>query len=272
MTTLVWHDGHVHDGAAPLVSGLDRGLLLGAGVFTTCALIGGRPFALRRHLARLTRDAAALGLPALPVRDVHAGVTALAARTGAVEGRLRITWTAGTGGTGTLLVAATPGGPGHPDPAQHAVVLPWPHNERSPLSGIKSTSFGANTYGLVQARALGAHEGLLANTRGELCEGTTSNVLLERNDEVLTPPLSSGCLPGITRELLLQWAPQAGIPLREHVLTAEDVATAPHAALTSSLRGVMPLASIERRTMSTGPLTRALAELYTERRSADPDP
>lgn len=271
MTTVIWHHGELHTAAAPVVSGADRGFLLGHGVFTTCGLVEGRPFALTRHLRRLTENAERIGLPAPPHAHIHHAIDAVSSHLGAVDGRLRITWAAGPDDHGSLLVSAS-SGTSHDQAAQRAVTLPWPHNERSPLSGVKSLSFGANLLGLAEAQRRGADEGILLNTRGEVCEATMSNLIVEVDGTLVTPPLSSGCLPGITRELLLEWAPEFGIPLRESALPATALASVPHAALTSSLRGVMPLSAIDDRPLDTGPLISRLSQRYDERRRERVDP
>ncbi|HLS50176.1 MAG TPA: aminotransferase class IV [Actinomycetaceae bacterium] len=271
MTGVIWHEGEIHAATARVVSGADRGFLLGHGVFTTCGLLDGHPFALTRHLRRLTDNAERIGLPAPPRDDIRGAVAALSSHLGPVEGRMRITWAAGPQDHGSLLVSAAPG-ISHGQPAQRAVTLPWTHNERSPLSGVKSLSFGANLLGLADAQRRGADEGILLNTRGDVCEATMSNLVFEMDGTLVTPPLSSGCLPGITRELLLEWAPAAGLEIEERPVSGETLRDVPHAALTSSLRGVMPLSGIDERELTEGPLISRLARMYDERRRQHVDP
>src|SRR5262249_18620593 len=123
---------------------------------------------------------------------------------------LRITLTAGQGPLGSTrddvrprcIVAIRPGELRH-DPTD-VVVAPWPRNERGALAGGKSAAFGENVRALLEAGRRDASEALFANTRGELCEGAGSNVFAGFGDGLLTPPLSSGCLAGVTRELLLE--------------------------------------------------------------------
>ena len=84
-------------------------------------------------------------------------------------------------------------------------VVPWTRNENAPTAGAKTTSYADNVVALAEAHRRGAAEAIFANTRGELCEGTGSNVFVGLGGRLYTPPLSSGCLAGITRELLLEW-------------------------------------------------------------------
>jgi branched-chain amino acid aminotransferase len=119
-------------------------------------------------------------------------------------------------------------------------VVPWPRNERGALAGVKSTSYGENVQALRWAAARGAGEALFANTRGELCEGTGTNVFLAVGGSVVTPPLSSGCLAGVTRELLLEVldAEERPVPL-DQLFRAEEV------FLTSSTRDVHPVDTVD---------------------------
>ena len=287
MSTLLWFDGEVRSGHDPVVTAQDRGLLVGDGVFDTCVVVGGRPFALRRHVARLQRSAALVGLPEPPADVVTAAALELADHLGTATGRLRITWTAGpsTGGPGrsgatpTLLLTAEPEAVVHPVPggppgrARTAlVVVPWVRNERSPLVGVKSTSYAENVLALEYARSRGGTEAVLANTRGELCEGSWSNVFVEAGGELLTPPLESGCLAGVTRELVLEWGVAAGVPVREATIPMDDFRAAEHAAVTSATRGIVPVDELDGRELRPGPLTVRMQQVFAGRVAQDLDP
>lgn len=287
MSALVWFDGRLRDPDEPLVTALDRGLTVGDGVFDTCAVVAGRPFALRRHVERLVRSATALGLPTPSIPTVTEAALELAARLPGGTGRLRITWTQGPGAAGsarsgdrpTLLLTAVPEELRHPSPGgtggpgrTAVVVVPWPRNERSPLSGVKSTSYAENVLALEYARSRGGTEAVFANTREELCEGASTNVFVEDDGELLTPPVSAGCLPGVTRELVLEWGGEAGVPVREATIGLEDFRSARHAAVTSSLRGIVPVDVLDGRPLSAGPLTRRMQEVFAARVAEDLDP
>src|SRR5690625_5904677 len=98
MSTLIWFDGRVREPHEPLIAALDRGLTVGDGVFDTCAVVAGQPFALRRHVARLARSAAALGLPEPPAETLTAAALGLARRPGGGARRLRGNWAGWAGG------------------------------------------------------------------------------------------------------------------------------------------------------------------------------
>jgi branched-chain amino acid aminotransferase len=193
-------------------------------------------------------------------------------------GRLRITFTAGPGplgserlaGSGTLVVAATAMARWPPDVG--AATVTWTRNERSATAGLKTTSYAENVVALRAAHERGASEALLANSRGELCEGTGSNVVVALDGALVTPPLESGCLAGITRGLLLEWGRQAGLPIREEPVPFAVLATAQEVLLTSSTRDVQPLAALDGRPLRRGDLGRAAAELFARCSALAPDP
>ncbi|MFH5823092.1 aminotransferase class IV [Georgenia sp. AZ-5] len=246
-------------------------------MFEACELLGGRPFALTRHLDRLERSALGLGLPAPDRELVRRAVEEVAAAWGQDLGRVRVLWTAGEGPLGTdaawgpptLVVAASAVGAPR---AARVEVVPWVRNERSSIAGLKTTSYAENVRALAWAKERGADEAIFANTRGELCEGTGTNVFVERDGALLTPPLSSGCLAGVTRAVVLDWAREEGVDVREVDLDVAELRSAAHAALTSSTRGVVPISAVDGRELAQGPLTEKVAEIYTRRHLDEPDP
>lgn len=273
-------DGDFHDPRTPLISALDHGVTVGDGVFETCELIDGRAFALTRHLQRLQRSAEGLGLDAPDESRVREAVDAVEKQWlagGGGTGRLRITWTAGygplgsdrAGMTGTLIVAA--GGARPPAPVRVAVV-PWVRNERSAIAGLKTTSYAENVVALAYAKERGAGEALFGNTRDELCEGTGTNVFLEIDGHFVTPPLDSGCLAGVTRALVLEWAAEAGIEVREQAMPLSSIHGSAHAALTSSTRGMTPIVAVDDRELEPGPLTLRMGEEFHRRSREQLDP
>lgn len=283
MTTLVWIDGNLRPATEPAVAVVDHGLTVGDGAFETLEVVDGRAFALARHLVRLEYSATRMGLGVVDLEQVRDGVGTVLAESGDLT-RLRIMVTSGPGpmssarGVGplTVIVTATDA------PALtecRAVRVPWRRNERSPLAGVKSTSYAENVIMVEFARSKGADEALMANTRGELCEGTASNVLVERDGEILTPPLSSGCLAGITRGLALEWGAEEGLKVRaaepdELRLGIFDDAVAGDAylAVTSSTRRVQPLAALDGVDLAPGPLLSQLAAIFDARAGRDGDP
>lgn len=278
MTSVLWADGRLRDPGEPVLAGTDAGFATGLGLFETCAVRGGQAFALARHLDRLAASLRALDLPAVDETEVRAGVAAVLRAGGPALGRVRVTVSPGAPGAALPTVVVTAGPAPVRGPA-HAVRVPWVRNERSPLAGHKSTSYAADALALAAATRAGGNEALLANTRGDLCEGTGSNVFVERDGELLTPRLSSGCLPGVTRGLVLTWSAEAGLPVREArenelpwtVLDEVQAGTAA-LALTGSLRGVAGVVALDGTVTTPGTLTEQVGRLFRVRAQADPDP
>ncbi|WP_439647159.1 aminotransferase class IV [Cellulomonas triticagri] len=276
---VLWAGGWLRDPAEPVLRGDDAGFATGLGVFETCAVVGGRAFALTRHLHRLAASLAALGLPPVDLDEVRAAVAAVLDAGGDGLGRLRVTVSPGAPGGHARPSLVVTGGPAPVRGAPHVVRSPWVRNERSPLAGHKSTSYAADALALAAAVRVGGNEALLADTRGALCEGTGSNVFVERDGELLTPGLATGCLPGVTRALVLAWSAEAGLPVREAGpdelpwTVVEDARQGRVGlALTGSLRGVVGVEVVEGVAVPVGPLTAEVARRFRARAADDLDP
>lgn len=270
-----WINGSVlDDPTAPAVPVTDHGLTVGDGVFESVKVVRGRPFALTRHLDRLARSAAGLGLPSLDVAEVRRAVAAVLAGEELALGRVRITYTGGVAPLGsgrgdgppTLVVAADPIAP-RPETAR-VVTVPWPRNERGALAGLKTTSYAENVVALAYAAERGAGEALFANTVRNLCEGTGSNVFYVVDGELRTPTLASGCLAGVTRALLLEWFGGREVDEPVGVLAAAD-----EVFLVSTTRDVQPVVRVDGRELpAPGPVTRHAMKVWAEREPQDVDP
>jgi branched-chain amino acid aminotransferase len=277
--TTYWVGGAVVDEADAVVPVLDHGFTVGDGVFETLLVVDAVPFALTRHLRRLARSAAGLGVVAPDEELVRRAVAEVVAAAGpdAARARLRITVTSGSGplgserGTGpaTLVVTLTATG-GWP-PSSAVATVPWVRNERSAVAGLKTTSYAENALALAEAQRHGASEAVLADTLGRLCEGTGSNVFVVVDGELHTPTLDTGCLAGITRELVLEWAP-AVVTVREQDHPLDVLRTAEEVFITSSTRDVHPVHRVDDRDLEVGPVTRAVAAEFARRAGADVDP
>ena len=273
----VYVSGALLDEAEAKVSVFDHGLVVGDGVFETILLHDGAAFALGRHLDRLERSARGLGIAAPPRAVVADAVAQTIAASGRRSGRIRITVTAGRGPLGsgreksepTLVVAIADLGEVH-DVAD-VVTVPYRRNEFGALTGLKTTSYGENALALAKAAELGAEEAILSNTSGMLCEGTGSNVFVVLDGELLTPPLSSGCLAGITRALVLESGLGREADIAFSDFSAERL---DEAFLTGTLRGVSPIATIDGVALRAAPGAMALAaaKRYGELLAGDPEP
>lgn len=273
----VWLDGALESADAARISVLDGGLTVGTGVFETMKVVDGVPFALTRHLQRLARSAAALDI-AVPSDEVLAGALAAVIDANAAEvgelGRLRLTLTSGAAklgdpysvtGSPTMLVTVVAARPWAP--TARVIDSSFTRNEHGALAGVKSTSYAENAIALREAHAMGADEALLCNSRGELCEGTGSNVFLVIDDHIVTPPLSSGCLNGVTRQLVIEWC-----GAREVVVDGALLASASAAFLTSSTRDIHPIGQWGGRRFGTPGAVVAAAQDIWRQRSQELDP
>ena len=271
----VWLNGSLVDEASAVVSVFDHGFTVGDGVFETLKTYAGRPFAVRRHLERLARSLTGMGLTVPDVVALRAALDEVCAANALGDDALRITVTSGPGALGSGrgpagLTVVVAGGPLPAWPATTGVaVVPWPRNERGALAGLKTTSYGENAVALAYAHERGAGEALFANLAGNLCEGTGTNVVVSLGGRLITPPLSSGCLAGVTRALVLETCPVA-----EEDIPVEALVHAEEAFLTSSTREVQAIDAIDGRALpaAPGPLTRAAGDAFAALVASDLDP
>jgi len=274
----LWVNGSLVPDDADVIRADDHGLVVGDGVFETMSVENGVPFALTRHLNRLHRSAAGLGIE-VDESYVRQGIEAvLADRPDFV--RLRVTVTGGPSPYGsdrgsdapTVMVATGPMKPW--PPTADVAIVHWTRNERAATAGLKTTSYADNVVALRKAHEIGAAEALFANTRGEVCEGTGSNVFYAFDGELVTPPLSAGCLAGVTRELVIEWLAEEGVPVREVALPMDTLRQTSEAFITSTTRDVMPIAHIDGVALpaAPGPLTRTACVVFERRAAETADP
>ncbi len=251
-----------------------------SGAFETVRVYRGTPFAWRRHVERLTVATDDLGItPPDPVHLRHAVDEVLRAGD-LTDARLRITVLAptpdGTAGEPADVIVGSGALPPRRLVAR-VVIASWPRNERAAMVGVKSTSYAENVRAFADARAVGADECVFANTRGELCEATGSNVFVVDGGVIRTPPERSGCLLGVTRSLVIELAQADGITVEEVAMPIGVLGTADEAFLTSTTREVQAIGAVEAgdggsRGSAPGPVTRRLALLYRDLVDRDPDP
>ncbi|CAN7454810.1 aminotransferase class IV [Knoellia sp. LjRoot47] len=273
----VWVNGQVVDADVPSIRALDHGVTVGDGAFETCKIVKGEAFAMTRHLRRLGRTLSGLGLPPIDDAVVREGVKeVLSIEDPIAFGRVRITVTAGAGPLSsdrhdsppTIVIASTPSSAHAPSAA--VVTVPWVRNERAATAGLKTTSYAENVIAITHARSNGAEEALLANTRGELCEGTASNVFVVTDGVLRTPPLDSGCLAGITRELAIEWCREAGLEVVEEALPFDVLQSADEVIISNSSRDMQGVHLVDDRqlTPAPGPVTAKVVDIW---RTAEAD-
>ena len=252
----------------------DHGLIVGDGVFEALKVTERGAFAVHRHLDRLSRSAAALGLVPPDHFQIRDAIDAVLEGRDFPLGKLRITYTGGRGPLGseapygptTLIVALAPADPA--PPISSIVTAPWTRNEHGALAGVKSISYAENVRALRYAAEHEAGEAIFLNTAGHLCEGTGTNIFVVFDDTVVTPPLSSGPLAGITRDLIMEWS-----RVEEWDLTLQEAKRADEVFLTSSMRNIQGIERWDDHTF--GPshsVTAALGRRFAECSEDDLDP
>jgi branched-chain amino acid aminotransferase len=277
---IIWMNGELSPLEDAGVSPLDHGLVVGDGVFETLRVYGGVPFAWTRHLARLHASAHGLGLVAPDAGELRDAADAVLAANKLTEARLRITVTGGPAPPGsrrapvapTAIVIAFELEP--PAPSGSVMIVPWTRNEGGALAGLKTISYAENVRALAFVEERGATEAIFANTMGNLCEATGSNVFLVLHGVCCTPPLEAGCLNGVTRQLVLQVGAELGIAIEERDVPVGALRDAEEAFVTSTVREVQPITAVDGNPLpaAPGPITTRLASAFTELVARDLDP
>jgi len=251
--SLILHNDRILPAESQVLAPGQVGLLAGWGVFSTLRVTDGVLFAWERHWARMKHDAESLRVPfpedPEPVKQL---LLRLVEANQSYSATLRVVVVRNRGGLwegpgierGYDLIALVTKPKEWGDGAKLAVV---PHARHSSylFSGAKSLSWSMNLCWLEAAQARGYDEALLLNERGNLSECTSANIFVARGGTVYTPPLSSGCLPGVTREVLLTEVHVPGIKVEEKDLTLDDVEAADEVFITSTTRNLLPVLSIE---------------------------
>lgn len=260
------------------VSVLDHGIVVGDGVFETVAVVDGRPFALTRHLDRLVNSAEGLGIGTPDLAAVRAGVAATVEGQEIPFGRTRITVTSGPGplgsprGSGPLTLTVVTEPCDQPPPVSALATVPWVRNERGALAGLKTTSYAENAKMVEFARARGASEAVMANTVGQLCEGTGSNVMYVLDGRLVTPTLASGCLAGITRALALEWLSEE-FEVVERDAPLDVLFEADEVMLLGTTRMIQVIERVDDRQLpAPGPVTTHARQIWDARMADDLDP
>jgi len=274
MHKFLFHNGRISALEDVRLSPGQAGLFNGWGVFTTLRIVNGCPFASERHWRRLSTDAKRLQIPFdFKCEDLLAGLRKLIELNKVKNGCARLyfvynkvgVWCSDEAFPVTDVVMYTSEPITREGPVKLRV-MPYGRLAAGPLAGTKVTSWLNNVWSLEQAKQSGYDEAILLNERGEVTECTAANVFCVRDGKVATPPLSSGCLAGVTREVLLEIGAAAGIPIIERTLSLQDVYRAEEVFISSTTRGAQAVSQIEHHayTQVQGAITTRLAEVFSE--------
>ncbi|MBI4614878.1 MAG: aminotransferase class IV [Planctomycetes bacterium] len=279
MPTIVNLDGQIVPPEGARISVFDHGFLFGDSVYEVIRTYRGIPFTCREHLARLERSAAGIGLTLPLSRAGFVGRIVETLRAAAVpEAYIRVVVTRGVGEIDidpatcprpSVLVLAKELRTHAPECYSKGVAAALCGIERTSRRatdpGIKSGNYLNSVLAIMEARRKGCYEGFMRNGEGHLTEGTTSNLFFVSGGRLHTPAPECGILLGITRAVVLDLADAAGTSCQEGFFTSDELLAADEAFLTSTTRGVMPIATIEGRRLrapAPGPVTRQLMERF----------
>jgi branched-chain amino acid aminotransferase len=282
LSTLVNVNGTLGSEKDLLLSPLDQGFLFGASVYETIRTYGGRPFLLGRHLKRLRESARALDIR-LDTTDEELALriaeTVTAAKNN--ESSIRIVVSAGIGtidyragsaSRPTVVIVVRPL-PEYPESlyreGARAVFVPMMRANPGGLDPrIKSSNLLTNLLAFREAHRKNAYEALMKNAEGDVAEGSMSNVFIVRSGVIRTPPLSAGILEGITRELLIGVAREAGYKVEEDAFRPEELLQANEVFITASARQIVPIVRVDDTIIGNGmpgPVTRSLIGHYRKK-------
>jgi len=268
----IWIDGRIVRGPEARITLFDRGARDGEGLFETLRVYDGRPYLWHRHLERMVVAAAELGFPVPPAPErLAAALAELLHAESLTEAAARITLTRGVPGV-------RPGRPGvwiDVEPIEGRlwagtrtgkarVLFSLRPFAQSPLGAYKTTSRLAYHLAREEARSARADEALLVTKQGEVLEGTSSNLFAVLHDGLVTPPLASYVLPGVTRARVIELCRELGIEVRERPIPIDELAAARELFLTSSLQEVVPVVRLGVRPVPEATLGRRLREAYRE--------
>ncbi len=248
------------------------GVICGWGLFTTLRIVQGEAFAFERHWRRLEKDAAIIRMP-IPYAGprVRVNLQEVIRANSVTEGCARIYlvynqvgfWRSDEMGPAVDLIIYTAPLPEYREPVRLTLREHGRH-AASPLAGVKTISWLTNVWSVAEAQKEGFDEVILLNERGEVAECTAANVYLVKGDTILTPPLSSGCLEGVTRGILFEIAGEAGVSVKEQVLRPEDLNAADEVFISSTNRNVIGVGEIAGHALAgaPGPVTKRVDEAF----------
>lgn len=277
----IYIDGEFYDKENAKISVFDHGLLYGDGVFEGIRFYAGRVFRLQEHVRRLYDSARAIAMkipmePGAMCEAVLATIRANDLR----DGYVRLVVTRGVGDLGlnpllcprpTLFVIASKIALYPPEKYEHGLAVVtcatrrMAHGALSPM--VKSLNYLNNVMAKFEAVQAGAGEGLMLNEQGYVSECTGDNIFLARNGALTTPPISSGALAGVTREVVFEMASHLGIKISEPQITRYDVYTAEECFLTGTAAEVIPVVMLDGRPIGdglVGPITKSLMARFHE--------
>ncbi|HEX3745763.1 MAG TPA: aminotransferase class IV [Bryobacteraceae bacterium] len=269
----ILHNDGIHQASDKLLAPGQVGLLSGWGVFTTLRVADGVPFAFDRHWARISRDAATMHVP-LPADSeaLRQKLLELIDANRAFNSTLRLVivrngggmWAGPSNGRDSDVIALTADSKDWGDGVKLGLV-PHARHAACEFATTKILSWAMNLTWVERAQQNGLDEVILLNEHGDVAECTSANIFAATGKQVSTPPINSGCLPGITREVLLGEIHVPGIQIVENKLTPADLECADEVFITSTTRNLLPVREIEGKKIGrSDSVCRALSHAFGE--------
>ncbi len=248
--SVIWHNGAFRDND-PVFTVSDR-LRLGDGVFDTMLAVDGKPVHADLHFTRLETHGQYIGIT-LPAYDLAAAAKELLALNGFAQGCHAVTTIVSRGPSerglkmpekpdiqSVMSVLAAP----EKYPPVHAIITQVRRNAYTPLTRIKSCNYGDNVIALSEAECKGGNEAIMLNSKGMVACGSSSNIFAVLYGKLVTPPTGEGVMDGITRRIVME-----KMGAVEQTLSPEDLVRAEGIYLTSSIRGVVPVVTLDGKTL-----------------------
>ncbi len=279
MSSKVWINGELFDKSEAKISVYDHGFLYGDGVFEGIRIYNGKVFRLREHIDRLYDSARHILLEIPHNREQMSQAVLDTVKANAKQdGYIRLVVTRGAGTLGL-----DPQKCSHPqiiiivddislypiefyEKGLRVITASVIRNHPNALNPrIKSLNYLNNILARIEADRAGCHEAIMLNHNGEVAECTADNIFLVKQGNLRTPHLAAGILEGVTRNLIIELARAAKIPVQEMALTRHDVYSADEAFLTGTGAEIVPIAECDGRPIGggkPGPITRQLRERF----------
>jgi len=275
--TRYWHENQWHDANFLPMSPTDRGLTHGLGLFETILAIDGSPALLDRHIARMLNSCARLGWGNPLPKNLRTAIVHQLAAAKLDQGRakVRLAISAGSGPHNSISLGAdhsiwiTVSRAEDPPASVSLCKTKNQHDANSPLAGMKSASYAENLLNLNDARLRGFDDAILLFRGIRICETSTSNVFAIRDGRVHYPPDYSGCLPGITRALIIELTRDNRISTSDTLLTESDIQNCDEVFITSAIRGVVSVSRYESTEYTQSAITNKIRQLWLDAVEAD---
>jgi branched-chain amino acid aminotransferase len=284
---LVYIDGKFYPKPEAKISVYDHGLLYGDGVFEGIRAYNGVVFKLKEHIDRLYRSAHTIMLKIpLTKNEMTKAVLETLKKNNLKNAYVRLVVTRGIGDLGldprkcpkpTVIIIAEPTIQLHaPEAKEKGITTAIAWVKRDPVDAtsheIKSLNYLNSVLGKIEANIAGVDEAICLDKRGFVCEGVGENIFIVKNGEIFTPPISSGALHGITRDVVMKLAEKLGYNVTERDITPNELFNADEVFLTGTAAEVKPVREINKRIIGNGkpgPVTKRLMQEF-DRITKDP--